>query len=119
MASQRFAAEQGNDQPDLTDVVLEDRRDAGWSITLCAGDLRVVGALGIGRWATTGDVAISGGWSPAPDPSAPGTVRIDVVFLDTPHRLRFICRRDTGTFHCHWVTAPLQSPPLPKLFQPS
>lgn len=118
-AEQRFRAEPGNDQPGLTEVFLEHRTDQGWLVVLSESDSRIEGTLGIGRWATTGVVAISGGWSTADDASSvAGSIAVDVLFLHTPHRLRLVCRPDTGTFASRWVTAPLQSPALAQLRMP-
>ncbi len=51
-------------------------------------------------------VAASGGWSDT------NTLRLDLVFLNSPHRLRVICQLEPRTVDAVWVTNPLHNPPL-------
>ncbi len=117
MASHLFLAEEGNDQPGLTEVLLDDDADGNLTLTLREGASLIVAEVGVGRWITTGAVAVSGAWC-APGDAAAWRVLVDVVFVETPHRLRLTCRPDTGTFRSRWVTAPLRSPPLGRLRMP-
>jgi hypothetical protein len=47
-------------------------------------------------------------------------LQFDVVFIETPHRLRLSCDRNTREFTAHWVTVPLRidSTPLSDLKTP-
>lgn len=123
-ADQLFAAAAGNDQPSLTRVRLSTGSDGERRITLVEGDAHVEAVLGIGAWAVTDVVAASGGWLPADHGSDDGSddgraeLRADVVFLETPHRLRLTCRPSTGTFDCRWVTPPLWPTLLSRLRMP-
>ncbi|MFF3446130.1 serine hydrolase domain-containing protein [Streptomyces sp. NPDC002667] len=58
-------------------------------------------------------MAVGGGWT------APGTLRIDVIFLETPHRLTVECALPGGTFTARWHTTPLHARSLDSLRAPS
>jgi CubicO group peptidase (beta-lactamase class C family) len=86
-----------------------DRDTGGWTLTLTDGErpdgdpvrLRV-GAEG---WTVAEDplpTAVSGGWTDA------GTLAVDVVFLETPHRLALTCSLAEGTVTARWRTQPLE-----------
>ena len=64
-------------------------------------------AVGRGRWAGTGPLAVSG--SPS---------RLDVVFAETPHRLHLRLEERTGEFRGAWRTEPLHAPALSRLRSP-
>jgi CubicO group peptidase (beta-lactamase class C family) len=114
---QTFTAAHGNDQPGLTDVVLSPGPDGKWTVALVEGDAPVVAQLGIGEWAVTDVVATSGGWTTSGDPEQ-SVIAIDVLFIETPHRLQLRCHPTTGTFDCRWMTMPLHSPRLIDLRMP-
>ena len=109
-AAYHFGAAPGDDQPTLTGVELARHGDA-WTVTLIDGE-PLTGTLGIAEWSVTGPVAMSGGWS------ADGELRIDVAFLETPHRLRLACYPATSSFEARWVTQPLHPSPLARLRMP-
>ena len=115
---QVFVAATGNDQPSLTEVVLSAGSGGSWTVTLVEGVARIGAALGIGKWTVTDIIAASGGWSDADDGSNIRDLRIDLAFLDTPHRLQLYCRPGPGTFECRWVTAPLWPASLSQLRRP-
>ena len=54
------------------------------------GDAPVVAELGIGEWTFTDVVAASGGWTTSGDPGQ-GVIALDVIFIETPHRLQLRC----------------------------
>ncbi|MFF5372250.1 serine hydrolase domain-containing protein [Streptomyces sp. NPDC013187] len=56
--------------------------------------------------------AVSGGWTDG------GTLAVDVVFLETPHRLALTCSLAEGTLTGHWCTTPLHGGPLTALRAP-
>lgn len=68
--------------------------------------------FGRGSWAVSGPIAASGGWV------GTATLRFDVIFLETPHRLHITCDRSTGTFDASWATPPLQPLTLHELHAP-
>lgn len=57
-------------------------------------------------------VAASGGWSD------PDTLRFDVIFLETPHRLQITCDRSSGLFVADWVTKALHGDQLRTMRSP-
>ncbi|WP_432489460.1 serine hydrolase domain-containing protein [Kineococcus sp. SYSU DK018] len=82
-----------------------------WTLVLEDGPDRLTAALGTG-WVTTGPLATS--WAPA----GAGALRVDVVFVETPHRLQLELDPDAGTFRGTWRTEPLHGPPLAALRAP-
>lgn len=112
---QRFTAAAGNDQPTLTEVEITpvDRGngDDGWTVALIDGE-PLSGRLHPGRWTVSDAIALSGGRD------ATGELRIDVAFIETPHRLRLLCDPTSATFDARWVTTPLHGGPLHRLRAP-
>ncbi|MDX6324749.1 MAG: hypothetical protein QOK15_1103 [Nocardioidaceae bacterium] len=94
----------------------------GWEITLSEPDNAVTLPLGTGDWAVSSPedrhgaripVAAAGGW--ADD----GTLRADVVFLETPHHLELTCSLADRTARATWRhAAPLGSDRLEHLHCP-
>ncbi|MFD9980781.1 serine hydrolase domain-containing protein [Streptomyces massasporeus] len=56
--------------------------------------------------------AVSGGWTDA------GTLAVEVVFLETPHRLALTCSLAARTLTAHWRTQPLHGGRLTTLRAP-
>ncbi|MFF7770027.1 serine hydrolase domain-containing protein [Streptomyces massasporeus] len=97
-------------------------RDAdGWTLTLTGdGDrpdhpdrlaLRLAGE----GWTIAEEpvpTAVSGGWTDA------GTLAVEVVFLETPHRLALTCSLADRTLTAHWRTQPLHGGRLTTLRAP-
>ncbi|MFI2636340.1 serine hydrolase domain-containing protein [Streptomyces collinus] len=97
-------------------------RDAdGWTLTLTGtGDrpdrpdrlaLRLAGE----GWTVAGEpvpTAVSGGWTDD------GTLSVDVVFLETPHRLALTCSLAGRTLTASWRTQPLHGGRLTTLCAP-
>lgn len=104
-----FTPERGvsADQPSLVQMTVAGDQD-GWLVTLGERGSDVAVRLGTDGWLTS-DVAsrfpvptsVSGGWTDA------RTLRLAVVFLETPHLLDLTCRLPERTFHARWITAPL------------
>ncbi len=96
------------DQPSLVGVTVAADGD-GHRVTLVEPGSELAAHLGTSGWSVSQPltaqgplpVALSGGWTPA------GELRVDVVFLETPHRLVVTCASRGATFEAHWVTAPL------------
>ncbi|WP_324605814.1 hypothetical protein [Streptomyces sp. NRRL S-481] len=60
--------------------------------------------IGAEGWTVAEDplpTAVSGGWTDA------GTLDLDVMFLETPHRLALTCSLADRTVTAHWRTQPL------------
>ncbi|MEU3339121.1 serine hydrolase domain-containing protein [Streptomyces sp. NPDC002144] len=101
------------EQPKLGSVTVTDA-DGGWELRLTEDGHPLDLRLGTG-WSVTGGplpTAVSGGWSDA------GTLAVDIVFLETPHRLTVTCTLSDRTFTARWHTAPLHHPPLRALRAP-
>ncbi len=108
-------------QPTLTAVQTE-RLDEGWRLTLAEGDRRLSAVLAGADW-QVGDgpdsdgrdgvpVAVSGGWDG-------GRLAVEVLFLETPHRLTVGCDVDDATFTATWGTVPLRAGSLQDLRKPA
>ncbi len=117
----RFAPAGGvcEEQPTLTSVeVVAD--GYGWTLTLVENSSRLVARLGIDGWATSDPpgpngavtMAVAGGWTDQ------DTLRADIVFLETPHRLVVRCSPASQTFTASWATTPLSGDALYNLRAP-
>lgn len=103
------------DQPKLTAAETVADAGGGWTLRLTEDgepfDARFDGQ----GWSVTEEpapVAVSGGWT------GDGTLTADVVFLETPHRLRVMCSLTHRTFTARWLTRPLHDWPLSGLRAP-
>ena len=104
-------------QPTLSAVVLG---ADPWSVTLVETHSHLVAPLGAGGWAVTDaagpsgpvPLAVAGGWTDE------GTLRAEVIFLDTPHRLVITCSLTSLTFEAGWATTPLGGDALHALHAP-
>lgn len=106
-----FTAAEGNDQPTLKRATLLHEAEA-WSLRLVDGRDTITVPVGRGEWAMDDVVAASGGMTPE------GLSGVDVVFIETPHRLHLTFDQAAGTFVSRWETAPLHEPPLVELRMP-
>lgn len=117
-ASTVFAPEDGDcpDQRTLTGVtVTADADGKAWSVTLAEGDELLELRLVATGWTVDGSglpTAVSGGWTDQ------DTLRLDVLFLETPHRLTVTCALRAGTFTARWHTTPLHGGRLRSLRAP-
>ncbi|MFD7704683.1 serine hydrolase domain-containing protein [Streptomyces caelestis] len=103
-------------QPRLTAAEVTADADGGWTLGLTEDgerfDARFFGGQG---WTTVekpAPTAASGGWADG------DTLAVDLVFLETPHRLRVTCSLTDRTFTARWLTRPLHAWPLRKLRAP-
>jgi hypothetical protein len=105
----------------ILDIVLHDRGSqdgGGWALSVQAWDGSVTAAVGIGAWAVTdpddgtAPVAVCAGW-----PDADRAV-IDLVLLETPHRLRLTGDLTSATLRPAWHTEPLGGVSLRSMQQP-
>ncbi|MFD9510022.1 serine hydrolase domain-containing protein [Streptomyces mirabilis] len=113
-----FAPEDGEcpQQRTLTGVTVSADADGkGWGVSLAEDDELIELRLGATGW--TVDVggpptAVSGGWTDQ------DTLRLDVLFLETPHRLTVTCSLPDGTFTVRWHTTPIHGGRLRSLRAP-
>ncbi|MEV7787560.1 serine hydrolase [Streptomyces sp. NPDC088106] len=103
------------DQPKLTAAEVARDAGGGWTLRLTEDgepfDARFEGP----GWTVTEEpapAAVSGGWTDD------GTLTVDVVFLQTPHRLSVACSLTDRTFTARWLTRPLHAWPLSGLRAP-
>jgi CubicO group peptidase (beta-lactamase class C family) len=106
--------------PTLTSIGLE-RNGAGWQVTLSEADNALSAPVGTHGWtvSTPADrsgkvipVAAAGGWSD------PKTLRVEVIFLETPHRMDILCSLDDRSASAAWRLAPLGALHLQDLRSP-
>ena len=108
-------------QRTLTGVRLG-RDGDGWRLTLTEDPDKLSATVGTGYWHTnltetdhgeTGvPLAVSGGWTDE------DTFAAEMIFLETPHRLKLTCSLSDGTFQADWVTVPLRAGRLSELRMP-
>jgi CubicO group peptidase (beta-lactamase class C family) len=110
----------GETAPALTSVAVETAH-ASVSVTLHEPDNAMAFAAGAGEWLVSepsdgsGDgvpVAASAGWIDD------DTLRVEAVFLETPHRLDVECSLSTGTARATWRGTPLNGGRLKRLHRP-
>ncbi|MFJ1602082.1 serine hydrolase domain-containing protein [Streptomyces sp. NPDC088253] len=102
-----FTPEDGEcpQQRTLTGVtVTADADGKGWGVSLAEDDELIGLRLGATGWTVDADgppTAVSGGWTDR------DTLSLDVLFLETPHRLTVTCSLPAGTFSVRWHTTPI------------
>jgi CubicO group peptidase (beta-lactamase class C family) len=102
-----YRAAAGNDQPSITEL----RLAGGDGATVVEGNHQLTFTIGAGEWAVTDAVAACGA-------VVDGALAVDVVFLETPHRLQLRVPDGSSEFTAHWVTAPLWETSLAALRMP-
>ncbi|MHC3470007.1 serine hydrolase domain-containing protein [Streptomyces sp. 7R007] len=115
-AGARFTPSSGRcpDQPGLTGVAVTEGAD-GWGLTLTENGDRLGLRFAPERWLVADapvPTAVSGGWRDA------DTLAVDVVLLETPHRLTVTCALSDRTFTARWRTTPLHAAPLRSMRAP-
>ena len=107
-------------QPSLS-AIRVNREEGDWSVTLCEDGSELRGQFLGNAWVVTEDassgghpvpLASSGGWL------SPTVLRFDIIFLESPHRLRVTCDLDEKAFHAFWSTPPGHSSHLRDLHAP-
>ena len=91
--------------------------DVGWVLTLTDGEDQVEVPVGAGRWHESSHTVADGrrlvvAASGAVVADAPGGLTVQLVFVETPHRLVLQVDRSGGSTRAHWRTAPLHAPTL-------
>ncbi|CAM5284518.1 serine hydrolase domain-containing protein [Streptomyces aurantiogriseus] len=102
------------EQPSLTGAAVTADAD-GWTLTLVEEGDRLDVRLDSGGWSVAEEpvpTAVSGGWTDG------DTLAVDIMFLETPHRLRVTCSLAGRTFTARWATEPLHGGPLRSLRAP-
>jgi CubicO group peptidase (beta-lactamase class C family) len=108
-------------QPFLTSVEVAGR-DGGWQISLVEPGNALTVPVGTGAWAVsdyadrngeTIPVAASGGWLDD------GTLHVEVIFLETPHRMDITCSLPGRTAEAVWRHPPLSPSKLQHLHCPA
>ena len=83
-------------------------------LTLVEPNGRIDVPARFGSWNTSDATSASAGWQ------SDGTrLAVDVIFVETPHRLHIVLDLATSTFETRWDTEPLHSPPLSALRKPT
>jgi hypothetical protein len=108
-------------QPFLTSVEVAPLAD-GWQLSLIEPDNALTFPLGPGRWTVsehadrqggTIPVAASGGWLDGQ------TLRAEIIFLETPHRMDVTCSLPGRTAEAVWRHPPLTPSKLRQLHCPA
>src|SRR5689334_5511393 len=108
-------------QPFLTSVEVAPR-DGGWQISLIEAANTLTVPVGAGAWAVsdhadrqgaTIPVAASGGWL------GDRTLRAEIIFLETPHRMDITCSLPGRTAEAGWRHPPLSPSKLQHLHCPA
>jgi CubicO group peptidase (beta-lactamase class C family) len=103
-----FVPTSSSEQPTLTAVEIAGD-DPSWRVRLHEGDEVLEAELVLGAWTITGALAVTAGRR--------GTaLHVDVVFVETPHRLHLVLEGDAADVR--WETTPLHAPPLHQLRAP-
>ncbi|MET0933341.1 MAG: serine hydrolase domain-containing protein [Mycetocola sp.] len=107
-----FVPAADNALPALTGIDLSPT-DGDVALRLVEGDDRLELEAGFGRWTTSDATAASAGWT---DDT---TLAIDVIFVETPHRLHLSFDFANGTFAARWETEPMHPLPLHAMRKPA
>jgi CubicO group peptidase (beta-lactamase class C family) len=113
-----FAPKDGEcpQQRTLTGVtVTADADGKSWDVSLAEGDEPIELRLGTTGWTVAAGgppAAVSGGWTDQ------DTLSLDVLFLETPHRLTVTCSLPDRTFAVRWHTTPIHGGRLRSLRAP-
>ncbi|GAB2972407.1 serine hydrolase domain-containing protein [Frigoribacterium salinisoli] len=103
-----FTPALSSEQPTLTAVELAGD-GSSWRLLLHEGDAALEADLVLGGWAVTGALAVTAGRHGA-------ALHVDVVFVETPHRLHLVLEGDSADVR--WETTPLHAPALHQLRAP-
>jgi hypothetical protein len=107
-------------QPFLTSIEVAPRAD-GWQISLIESDNALTFPVGAGGWTVSDQadrhgesipVAASGGWLDGQ------TLRAEVIFLETPHRMDITCSLPSRTAEAVWRHPPVTPARLRQLHCP-
>ncbi|MFU8947850.1 serine hydrolase domain-containing protein [Mycetocola zhadangensis] len=100
--------------PRLTRIDVSPGPDASeLTLTLTEDDGSIAVPAQFGGWLSSDATAASAAWRPD------GSLAVDVIFVETPHRLHLTLDPAMSTFATRWQTEPLHSPPLSLLRKPT
>jgi CubicO group peptidase (beta-lactamase class C family) len=108
------------DQPSLLGAQVI-AAEGGWKIVLDEGDWQLSAPIGEGEWQVGGATSPAGGQVPiavAGRFADPDTLELEILFLETPHRLSLTCSNQDHSFSAQWQTVPLHHPSLRDLAVP-
>ncbi|WP_354495628.1 serine hydrolase domain-containing protein [Mycetocola sp. 2940] len=112
--SRHFVPAADNALPRLSGIDLSPL-DGGVALRLTEGDDRLDVRAEFGGWTVHDATAASAGWA-----DADGTaLTIDVIFVETPHRLHLSFDVAGGTFAARWETEPMHPLPLRAMRKPA
>lgn len=118
LAGRTFAAAADTGLAQLT--ALEVMAGEGDDIVLVVheGDDRVELVPGVGAWRTHGPITASAAWGTGGEDGA-RVLRVDAIFIETPHRMHLEIDPASGTFDAWWETTPLRTSRLAEVQRPS
>jgi CubicO group peptidase (beta-lactamase class C family) len=106
----------GGELATTLDSVSVEPRGGGWVVTLAEADNAVTFGADAGSWTVsvpdtghggTIPVAASGGWTDSVSRKGGGALRLEVIFLETPHRMDIELSTADGTATAAWRIPPL------------
>ena len=106
-----FAPSPDNARAALTLVEVTTDDDDALMLTLTDSDDRVDVVPGFGEWVTSDAISASAGWDGA-------RLAVDLIFIETPHRLHLELDWATSTFTARWEAEPLHDLPLAAMRKP-
>lgn len=111
-SARTFTPSSGNARPALTRVHLTPTNgNAEVTLTLTDGDDSLDVVAGFGEWLTHDAVTASAGWEDQ-------RLAVDLIFVETPHRLHLTLDWPTSTFTAQWEAEPLHDLPLAWMRKP-
>ncbi|HUC14155.1 MAG TPA: serine hydrolase, partial [Acidimicrobiales bacterium] len=108
-------------QPSLKAVEVR-AGEQGWRIALCEDGSELHGPFIGDGWSVTEGASSGGGTVPVACSGAwtgAATLRVDVIFLETPHRLSVTCHLPERTFDARWHSHPAHASFLRNLHAPA
>lgn len=117
VAGRTFSAAPASELRELSTLEVAAGTDA-LTIVLHEGDDRLELSAGVGAWITHGPISASAAWDTAPDGES-GVLRVDAIFIETPHRLHLEIDVAGGSFIARWETVPLRTSRLAEVRRPS
>jgi CubicO group peptidase (beta-lactamase class C family) len=121
LVGRTFAADPGSALPQLTALEVVSGDGDQVLLVVHEGDDRVEIVPGFGEWRTHGPVVASAAWGVDGESGAGGVgvLRVEVIFVETPHRMHLVVDPAAGTFDAWWETTPLRTSRLAEVRRPS
>lgn len=113
-ATGSFSRTPGRVLPNLTRLEASPQEGGSrWALALHEGDSALEVTAGVGEWTPNEATVSSAGWDSA------GLLAVDVIFIETPHRLHLVLDGPSSTFTVNWETDPLHEIPLVSMRKPA